>query len=527
MIGGRVGLLVRGDAHLLRVLAVVARALPPSADTGVWVREEERLLVTGLSALPAEARSIALDDVVAALQLAGIEARLFVGGADLVPYESARQGWDVEGAPGPEAGVRLFRAPGKPPVEGWLALSSRSLLPRIRPVRRRSRAPHPAWLLASARLFQGLRARFHELGRPFAFAGLRREEGDDDLVLVFLPGGPEPAELAFLERLPELELLDGAVEAPGTMGSADHAPPLPPLLVDRELELPFPVAAVPFLLPAGECLVVRRSGPTLLLEGPPRLLDGDALLAPELAPAPERRTAALADLRPTRLPLTVAPTRDTLRRPVRALLLHPGDVTALLHLRARLPWAVAEQIRMAVFHQVAFLRTEGAPWSLPVGLPYWGDDDVGVYLAQGCALVPDVSLRLARQAAHAAEDHLVFLSPARCWSVPRDAFRPLDTLLDLDPALGRAHLHVEASLARITLPAPPAPDVPDAPAPPKGGRRRKRPEAPPTPEAILAQAVALLVAGKAEEAGVLFERAGAFEQAADAYERAATSTRGP
>lgn len=330
-------------------------------------------------------------------------------------------------------------------------------------------------------------------------------------MLLYLPGEPSAAELGFLERLPELELLDDPLSTAG----ADPAPKAPPLLVERSLELPIPVAAMPFLLPSQGSIIVRKAEAPLYLEDTPRLLDGDALRAPEFGPEPERWVASAAEARPTRLTLSVVASREALDRPIRALLLLPGDVAALLELRARLPWSVAEQLRLAVFEKVAFLRLEGAGWSLPVGLPYWGDDGSGVYVAQGCALSPEVSLSLARRAAAAPEGQLVFLSPARCWYVDRDAFRPLDTLLELDRTLDTASLRVEASRATVELPAPPPP-----PAEPKP-RRGSREEKPATPQELLAKANALLKAGRAEEAGVMFERAGAYELAAKAYEQAA------
>ena len=99
---------------------------------------------------------------------------------------------------------------------------------------------------------------------------------------------------------------------------------------------------------------------------------------------------------------------------------------------------------MAQFAEVAFvLLGEEASWNLSIGLPYWGDDAEGVYMARGWIASPEVPAHVVLRAADVGDAEIAFLSPARLWCVPRQAFQPLADWIELWQDLSRFHLEVE------------------------------------------------------------------------------------
>lgn len=524
LVGERFGVACPGERELIHAVVLLSHLVPLS---GVrwWTAETGHLLEASGEGLAPETLSARLDAALAAFRLAAPrpeeEVRLYVGGRGLfVPYTGQVAGWDVGGSlPPGEAGSPQLLDPDGPAGASWTERPAAGLLPRIAPRERFHRASGVTWLLVSGRIFPAILSWLRQAGLELSFALL--QNGDDGESVLIHVEGLRPSDRKLFEGLPEVDLLcDPLVESEE---SREPAKAVPPVLVDHLHELPLDLTEARFLTDAERPVVFRAGGPPLVLDGPILLAPGASLLRPELTPAPQRLRPSDTPAPSLHLPLRlVRRAPDAAARRTRALLLTPADLEHLAVLRDHLPWAVTSQAQMAQFDDVAFvLLGEEASWNLPIGLPYWGDDAEGVYLARGWTPSPEVPAGVLRRAAEIADAEVAFLSPARLWCVPRQAFQPLADRIELRRDLSRIHLCVEAArlapgrvFPELEWPVEVREVETDSAEPPRRG-----PVLPATRSHLLEEAKAAIVRGELEKGALLFERAGEFVEAAQIYDQ--------
>ncbi len=540
VVGDRFAVLCPGERELIHAVVTLSHVLSLS---GVrwWTAGKKKggrhLLEASGEGLAREMLSARLDAALDAFRLAAPRAaaprdlRLYVGGRGLfVPYTGEAAAWDVGGdLPAAAAGPPRLLDPERAGTEAWSRQPATGLLPRIAPRRRfreSARLPGGAgpitWVHASRRIFPALLSWSREAGLELSFALLRSEGGTDSVLLHV--EGLQPSDRKLLAGPPEVGLLwDPQAEADDLRPAAEH---VPPVLVGHLHELPVDLTAAAFLTDGDRPVIFPGGGPPLVLDGPLPLTPGIALLRPELAEPPLIRRPSDAPASSLHLPLRLVRRGvGTAARRIRALLLTPGDLEHLALLRDHLPWAVTCHAQMAQFDDVAFvLLGEEARWNLPIGLPYWGDDAEGVYLVRGWTASPEVPAQVVRRAAGVADAEVAFLSPARLWCVPRQAFQPLAERIELKRDLSRVRLEVEAAHFET------APVFPELTWPEKEEEEEEEVELemvevppPPAPPAtrsrLLEAARAAFAKGEQEKAAVLFERAREFVEAARIYDR--------
>lgn len=524
--GERFAALCGNEEDLLQILISLAAVLPLSG-VHFYAGGGRHLLEASADGLAREMLSARLDAAEAVLAQVAARtgrpaARLLVGSRGLfVPYTADRPAFDLAGEL-PEGAVdrpRLLLPQLLDPP--FPALTSTAVLARLG-TRARLRPDREArWLLTSQRLFGTLHSRWIQAGIDFSFTWLDPAAGGDagGLALLHLPR-LRRADHEMLAGLPECELLWNPLLDPEDAEAEDAE--APPLLLAASRDLPLPRTVLRELAQTAKPLIFREKGPPLQLEGPVPLLRGEALLRAELGPPPELARPAKKEAPPLRLPLRLLRRGQGWEKRTCALLFTPGDLRDLALLREHLPWAVAAEARLARFADVAFLLLSGeAAWNLPLGLPYWGDEQQGLFVARGHLPSPDVPLRILRQATAATAEELAFLSPARLWCVPRAAFAPLERSLELPPNLARIQLEVQ----RVLLPKEvklPALEYLQKPTKPTTEAELKFEPVPPAARrSLLEEAQTALTGGNTEAAAILFERAGEFEQAAQLYDQLA------
>lgn len=529
IVGERFAVLCPSEQDLVQAVVTLSHELSLS---GVrwWMAGSAHLLEASGEGLAPEMLSARLDAVLDAFRLAALrqgqgrarqDVRLYVGGRGLfVPYTGQAVGWDIGGnlPPGQSGPPQLFDPDHVTPTS-WSDRPAPHLLYRMAPRRRFRETSEVKWLLASGRIFPALLSWTREAGLELSFALLQPGEGDDS-VLIHVER-LRPSDRKLFGDLPEVSLLWDPLG--GTEDARAVPEQVPPVLVDRGYELPVDLRGAAFLTDADRPVIFPAGSPPLVLEGPIPLTPGTVLLRPELAPAPQRLRPSDAPAASLHLPLRlVRRVDDAVSRRTRALLLTPDDLEHLALLRDHLPWAVTSQAQVAQFDDVAFvLLGEEASWNLPIGLPYWGDDAESVYLVRGWAPSPEVPAHVLRRAVDAPDAEVAFLSPARLWCVPRQAFRPLAERIELRRDLSRVHLQVEAARFEIR---PSFPDLvwlaePEEVALETEEILRRPPPPPATRSRLLDEAQAALAGGELERAAVLFERAGEFVEAAQIYDR--------
>jgi hypothetical protein len=533
VVGERFAVACPGEPELIAAVVALSHLLPLS---GVrwWTAESWHLLEASGEGLAREMLSARLDAALDAFHLAALrrgaaqDVGLYVGGRGLfVPYTGQAVGWDVGGElAADDAGAPRLLDPARDAPGAWSERPATDLLLRIAPHRRRRETSEVSWLLASGRIFPALLSWVLEAGLELSFALVRNDDGADS-VLIHVEG-LRASDRRLFAGLPEVALLWDPLA--GGDGSPAPAQGIPPVLVDHWHELPVNLAAAAFLIDAGRPVIFRAGGPPLVLDGHVPLAPATILVRPELAPKPRRLRPSNTQIEPLKLPLRlVRSAADAADRRTRALLLTPGDLEHLAQLRDHLPWAVTSQAQMAQFDDVAFvLLSDEASWQLPIGLPYCGDGAEGVYLVRGWTPSPAVPAQVLRRALDVADGEVVFLSPARLWCVPREAFLPLAERIELRRDLSRVHLTVEA--ARFAT-RPRFPEL-QWPAEPEAGEPEKveqdRVIAPPaTRSRLLEEARDAVARGEPEKAAVLFERAGEFVEAAQIYDRMLGETAAP
>ncbi len=533
VVGDRFAVLCPGKRELIHAVVTLSHVLSLS---GVrwWIAGKKKggrhLLEANGEGMAREMLSARLDAALDAFGLAALkkgtprDIRLYVGGRGLfVPYTGEAAAWDVGGElPAADAEPPRLLDPKRHAMASWSRQPTAGLLPRMA-TRRRFRESSEGggritWIHASRRIFPALLSWTREAGLELSFALLRSEDGADSVLLHV--EGLQPSDRKLFDGLPEVELLwDPQADTDDFRPAAEH---VPPVLVNHLHELPVDLTAAPFLTDADRPVIFRDGGPPLVLDGPLPLTPGMALLRPELAEPPLNLRPSDAPATSLHLPLRLVRRGvGTTARRIRALLLTPSDLEHLALLRDHLPWAVTSHAQMAQFDDVAFvLLGEEARWNLPIGLPYWGDDAEGIYLVRGWTASPEIPAHVVRRAAEVADDEVAFLSPARLWCVPRQAFQPLAERIELQRDLSRVRLEVEA--ARFET----EPVFPELTWPEKEEEVElemvevpRRPAPPATRSRLLEDARAAFANGEHEKAAMLFERAGEFVEAARIYDR--------
>ena len=531
VVGDRFAVVCPGERELIYAVVTLSHVLSLS---GVrwWIAGKKKrgrhLLEASGEGMAREMLSARLDAALDAFRLAALrpgtsrDVQFFVGGHGLfVPYTGEAAAWDV-GGDLPAAEVeppRLLDPKRRARAVAWQQQPAADLLQRMTPRRRFRESPEVTWVLTSRPIFPALLSWTREAGLELSFTLLRSDDGADSVLLYV--ERLQPSDRKLFDGLPEVELLwDPQAETEDDVRpAAEH---VPPVLVDHRHELPVDLAAATFLTDSDQPVIFRTGGPPLVLEGPIPLTPGTALLRPELAEPPQY--LRLSDTPATSLHLPLRLVRrgaGTTARRTRALLLTPGDLEHLALLRDHLPWAVTSHAQIAQFDDVAFvLLGEEATWDLPIGLPYWGDDAEGVYLVRGWTASPEVPIHVVRRAATVADTEVAFLSPARLWCVPRQAFQPLAERIELQRDLSRIHLEVEAAHFEKE------PVFPELVWPEKEEEIEldmvevpRRPAPPATRSRLLEEARAAFAKGELEKAAVLFERAGEFVEAAQIYDQ--------
>lgn len=526
VVGERFAVSCANEAELLQALLTLSHIFP-LAGLHWWTAPKAHLLEASAEGLAREMVSSRLDAAQDAFRHAGLrqkkpaEIRLFVGSrGHFVPYTGSGPAWDIAGDLPTATSVKpVLLGPGIPGTE-WQEADKNDLLPRVRPRLRFRQHGDTRWLLVSRRIFHALHGFLQNAGLDFSFAGLTGTDPGEQ-VLVHVPE-LRRAEKKLLAGLPEVELLWDPQVDPEDEGLEPTE--VPPLLIDRGHELPLGRETVALLATSTRPLIFRGAGPPLLLAGPLPLVPGDALLLAELAAAPQLLRLSEAPIVPLHLPLRLVRRGDDPRRRTRGLLLTASDLENFALLRDHLPWAITNEARLARFGEVAFLLLgREATWNLPLGLPYWGDDEAGMYLVRGYVASPEVPFRVLRRAAKVAEEEVGFLSPARLWCVPLRAFAPLAESLELQRDLSRFRLDVKG--ARFDKP----PVFPELKWPEVKQKEEELPitELPPRPAAparrrsLLEDAQDALARGDREKAAQLYERAGEYVVAARLYDQLA------
>jgi hypothetical protein len=528
------------DDRLGRLLACLSQLMPLPEHVTVWSLRGETAALVALT-LP----QTAIDSPARFYDAAGSAAFLNGGvlyiGADgaFIQYRDGHapcgyDAEDVEPAPdhllylvGPEGTWQIAR-------RSLVELPLSDVLLRLTPLPSREHAlPTRAFALIATPLYR-LLARYLRAHRVrYRLASFLTSQGENRMLFELTPapdtpdGAPIPAfVLAYLTSLPHcVTLTEVATEAGRRLLVAwgQHYPCLP-----QHILTAFPEESLVLYTADAQCA-------NLCLTPAPPFFDGDALLAVQTPPTPQRNFAPMTShgTPPVTLPMRMVPASGPLP-PTAALLLDPTELGWIRRLFYRLPREAFASYILCLGQQNAVLLGEDITLTaLPFGTPMRRIQDTPLFLSLRARLTPELPWAVLAQVLNVTDTHYTFLTQEYRFTVPCAAFLPLSHAL---AAPDCPHLTFEVlpvpALPTLEWTPPPQLEIPAEASRPRrrATRQATLPTQPTAPQGdgptsmdglLRAQAETYVQNGDALSAAMCFTLAGDALRAARCYEEAA------